>query len=232
MPEFLDIDRLIYLAREHEIESLHPGYGYLSENAELAERCRENGIIFIGPSPEVIRLMSDKVAAKEIAERSGVPMLGASKGAVRDVDDARETADRLGYPVIIKAVSGGGGRGMRIVRKKSELAQLYKFAAAEAQVAFNDPSVFIEKYLESPKHIEFQIVADNYGNVVHLGERECSIQRKHQKLMEEAPSPALDDRLRKKMARLLLLWLKLRGIRIWEPWNFCWIVKSVFILWR
>lgn len=200
VPEFLDIDRLIYLAREHEIESLHPGYGYLSENAELAERCRENGIIFIGPSPEVIRLMSDKVAAKEIAERSGVPMLGASKGAVRDVDDARETADRLGYPVIIKAVSGGGGRGMRIVRKKSELAQLYKFAAAEAQVAFNDPSVFIEKYLESPKHIEFQIVADNYGNVVHLGERECSIQRKHQKLMEEAPSPALDDRLRKKMA--------------------------------
>ena len=198
--EFLDIDRLIYLAREHEIESIHPGYGYLSENAELAERCRENGIIFIGPSPEVIRLMSDKVAAKEIAEHSGVPMLGASKGTVRDINDARETADRLGYPVIIKAVSGGGGRGMRIVRKKSELSQLYKLATAEAQVAFNDPSVFIEKYLESPKHIEFQIVADNHGNVIHLGERECSIQRKHQKLMEEAPSPALDDRLRKKMA--------------------------------
>ena len=198
--EFLDIDCLIYLAREHEIESIHPGYGYLSENAELAERCRENGIIFIGPSPEVIRLMSDKVAAKEIAERSGVPMLGASKGAVRNIDDARETADKLGYPVIIKAVSGGGGRGMRIVRKKSELSQLYKLATAEAQVAFNDPSVFIEKYLESPKHIEFQIVADNHGNVIHLGERECSIQRKHQKLMEEAPSPALDDRLRKKMA--------------------------------
>lgn len=121
---------------------------------------------------------------------------------------------------------------MRIVRKKSELSQLYKLATAEAQVAFNDPSVFIEKYLESPKHIEFQIVADNHGNVIHLGERECSIQRKHQKLMEEAPSPALDDRLRKKMARLLLLWLKLQGIKIWEPWSFCWIVKSVFISWR
>ena len=199
VPEFLDIDRLIYLAREHEIESLHPGYGYLSENAELAERCRENGIIFIGPSPEVIRLMSDKVAAKEIAERSGVPMLGASKGAIRDVDDARETADRLGYPVIIKAVSGGGGRGMRIVRKKSELAQLYKLAVAEAQVAFNDPSVFIEKYLESPKHIEFQILGDTHGNVIHLCDRECSVQRRHQKIVEESPSPFLTPELRERM---------------------------------
>lgn len=127
-------------------------------------------------------------------------MLGASQGAVHTLDEARKIAKRLGYPVIIKAVSGGGGRGMRIVHHQDELEQLYKIATAEAQVAFNDPSVFIEKYLENPKHIEFQIVADNYGNVVHLGERECSIQRKHQKLMEEAPSPALDERLRKKMA--------------------------------
>ena len=200
IPEFLDIDRLVGLAREYKIDSLHPGYGYLSENAELAERCRDNGIVFIGPSPEVIRLMGDKVAAKGIAAQSGVPMLGASQGAVHTLDEARKIATRLGYPVIIKAVSGGGGRGMRIVHHQDELEQLYKIATAEAQVAFNDPSVFIEKYLENPKHIEFQIVADNYGNVVHLGERECSIQRKHQKLMEEAPSPALDERLRKKMA--------------------------------
>ena len=200
IPEFLDIDRLVGLAREYKIDSLHPGYGYLSENAELAERCRDNGIVFIGPSPEVIRLMGDKVAAKRIAAQSGVPMLGASQGAVHTLDEARKIAKRLGYPVIIKAVSGGGGRGMRIVHHQDELEQLYKIATAEAQVAFNDPSVFIEKYLENPKHIEFQIVADNYGNVVHLGERECSIQRKHQKLMEEAPSPALDERLRKKMA--------------------------------
>lgn len=200
IPEFLDIDRLVGLAREYKIDSLHPGYGYLSENAELAERCRDNGIVFIGPSPEVIRLMGDKVAAKGIAAQSGVPMLGASQGAVHTLDEARKIAKRLGYPVIIKAVSGGGGRGMRIVHHQDELEQLYKIATAEAQVAFNDPSVFIEKYLENPKHIEFQIVADNYGNVVHLGERECSIQRKHQKLMEEAPSPALDERLRKKMA--------------------------------
>ena len=200
IPEFLDIDRLVGLAREYKIDSLHPGYGYLSENAELAERCRDNGIVFIGPSPEVIRLMGDKVAAKGIAAQSGVPMLGASQGAVHTLDEARKIAKRLGYPVIIKAVSGGGGRGMRIVHHQDELEQLYKIATAEAQVAFNDPSVFIEKYLENPKHIEFQIVADNYGNVVHLGEGECSIQRKHQKLMEEAPSPALDERLRKKMA--------------------------------
>ena len=179
IPEFLDIDRLVGLAREYKIDSLHPGYGYLSENAELAERCRDNGIVFIGPSPEVIRLMGDKVAAKRIAAQSGVPMLGASQGAVHTLDEARKIAKRLGYPVIIKAVSGGGGRGMRIVHHQDELEQLYKIATAEAQVAFNDPSVFIEKYLENPKHIEFQIVADNYGNVVHLGERECSIQRKH-----------------------------------------------------
>lgn len=211
VPEFLDIDTLVGLAREHQIESLHPGYGYLSENAELAKRCEEYGIIFVGPSPEIIRLMGDKVAAKEIATRAGVPMLGASKGAVRDFDEAREVADHLGYPVIIKAVSGGGGRGMRVVREKDELAQQYKLATAEARVAFNDPSVFIEKFLENPKHIEIQIVADNYGNVIHLGERECSIQRKHQKLMEEAPSPALDERLRKKMAAAAVSLAKIAG---------------------
>lgn len=211
IPEFLDIDNLVGLASQYGIESLHPGYGYLSENADLAERCRQAGVIFIGPSPEVIRLMGDKVAAKEIAANSGVPMLGASQGAVKSPEEADIIAKKLGYPVIIKAVSGGGGRGMRIVRKADELAQLYKVASAEAQAAFNDPSVFIEKYLENPKHIEFQIVADNYGNVVHLGERECSIQRKHQKLMEEAPSPALDERLRKKMAAAAVSLAKAAG---------------------
>lgn len=211
VPEFLDIDSLVGLAHKYGIESLHPGYGYLSENAELAERCREAGIIFIGPSPEVIRLMGDKVTAKAIAARSGVPMLGASQGAVRTIEEATTVASQLGYPVIIKAVSGGGGRGMRIVHHPTELAQLYKIATAEALVAFNDSSVFIEKYLENPKHIEFQIVADNYGNTIHLGERECSIQRKHQKLMEEAPSPALDERLRKKMATAAISLAKAAG---------------------
>lgn len=211
VPEFLDIDSLVGLAHKYRIESLHPGYGYLSENAELAERCREAGIIFIGPSPEVIRLMGDKVTAKAIAARSGVPMLGASQGAVRTIEEATTVASQLGYPVIIKAVSGGGGRGMRIVHHPTELAQLYKIATAEALVAFNDSSVFIEKYLENPKHIEFQIVADNYGNTIHLGERECSIQRKHQKLMEEAPSPALDERLRKKMATAAISLAKAAG---------------------
>jgi acetyl-CoA carboxylase biotin carboxylase subunit len=201
IPEFLDIENLVKIACENGVDAVHPGYGYLSENASFAECCRANGIVFIGPAPEVIRAMGDKITAKEIASKSGVPMLGGSKGSVKDADEALTIAESIGFPVIIKAASGGGGRGMRIVRNGSEVAQMFKTASSEALNAFNDASVFIEKYLENPKHIEFQIVADNFGNVVHLGERECSIQRKHQKLLEEAPSPALDDQLRLKMAK-------------------------------
>lgn len=200
VPEFLDIPNLVKLAVDNNIESLHPGYGYLSENADFARACRDAGVIFIGPSPEIIKAMGDKIIAKEIARKSNVPMLGGTLGGIPDADEAVREANRLGYPVIIKAASGGGGRGMRICRAESEVKQNYELATAEAKTAFNDPTVFIEKYLENPKHIEFQIVADKYGNVVHLGERECSIQRKHQKLMEEAPSPALDDELRSRMA--------------------------------
>ncbi len=200
-PEFLDIENLILLAKENHVQAIHPGYGYLSENANFAERCIQEGILFIGPSPVVIRKMGDKITAKEIALQSCVPMLRGSNGSVNNVDEAIEIANTIGYPIIIKASAGGGGRGMRIVRSESELPQMFRTASSEAQNAFNDPSVFIEKYLENPKHIEFQIVADNFGNVVHLGERECSIQRKHQKLLEEAPSPALNDKLRTQMAK-------------------------------
>jgi len=199
-PEFLDIEKLIRLARENDIQAIHPGYGYLSENAVFAERCQQEGIIFIGPSPDVIRKMGDKITAKEIASQCGVPMLAGSKGSINSSDEALAIAEKNGYPVIIKAASGGGGRGMRIVHSAAEMPQMYKIASSEAQHAFNDPSVFVEKYIESPKHIEIQIVADNFGNIVHLGERECSVQRKHQKLLEEAPSPALDDTLRAQMA--------------------------------
>ncbi len=199
VPEFLDIESLVMLAKRNEVDAIHPGYGYLSENAQFAIRCTEEGIVFIGPSPRIIQNMGDKVVAKEIAAKAGVPMLGSSKGSVLTFDDAAEIARGIGYPIIIKATAGGGGRGMRIVRSESDLKQMYLSAVSEATLAFNNPSVFIEKYLENPHHIEIQIVGDNFGNVVHLGERECSIQRKHQKLIEEAPSPALDEELRKKI---------------------------------
>lgn len=200
VPEFLDIPNLVKLAVDNHIESMHPGYGYLSENADFAKACRNAGIIFIGPSPEIIKAMGDKITAKEIAHRSNVPMLSGTLGGIPNAEAAIKEANRLGYPIIIKAASGGGGRGMRICRKESEVKANFELATAEAQTAFNDSTVFIEKYLDNPKHIEFQIVADKYGNVVHLGERECSIQRKHQKLMEEAPSPALNEDLRARMA--------------------------------
>lgn len=199
VPEFLDIENLVLLAKRNKITAIHPGYGYLSENADFAVRCTEEGVIFIGPTPRVIQNMGDKVIAKEIAAKGNVPMLGGSAGSVDTLDDALTVAKKVGYPLIIKAVAGGGGRGMRVVWQESELKQSYLSASSEAMSAFNNPSVFIEKYLQNPKHIEIQIVADSHGNVIHLGERECSIQRKHQKLMEEAPSPALDEELRKRM---------------------------------
>lgn len=201
IPEFLDIESLVLLARRNNIDAVHPGYGYLSENALFATRCIEEGIIFIGPSPRVIKNMGDKVIAKKIATKANVPMLGGSNGRIITLDEGLEVAQRIGFPLIIKAVAGGGGRGMRIVYKESEMKQRYLSACAEAAAVFSNPSVFIEKYLESPRHIEVQIVADSYGNIVHLGERECSIQRKHQKLVEEAPSPALDDKLREDITK-------------------------------
>lgn len=199
IPEFLDIESLVLLAKRNKIDAIHPGYGYLSENAHFAIRCTEEGIIFIGPSPRVIQNMGDKIVAKEIAAKANVPMLGGSEGSVDTLDEAHEIAKKIGYPLIIKASAGGGGRGMRIVRKQSEMKQMFFSASSEALSVFNNPSVFIEKYLENPKHIEVQIVADSYGNVIHLGERDCSVQRKHQKLLEEAPSPALNDDLREKI---------------------------------
>lgn len=199
IPEFLDIESLVLLAKRNKINAIHPGYGYLSENAQFAIRCTEEGIIFIGPSPRVIQNMGDKIIAKEIAAKGNVPMLGGSTGSVDTLDEAIDISKQIGFPLIIKACAGGGGRGMRIVRNPSEMKQMYQSASSEALSAFSNPAVFIEKYLENPRHIEVQIVADSFGNVLHLGERECSVQRKHQKLIEEAPSPALDDTLRKKI---------------------------------
>lgn len=202
IPVFLNIGRLIEIAIETKCDAVHPGYGFLAENAYFAQKCIENKIIFIGPSPDAIYKMGNKTIARELAMKQGIPMATGSRGNIGNEEEASAAAELIGYPVIIKAASGGGGRGMRIVRKPEELEKMFLIASKEAEKAFNDPSVFIEKYIENPKHIEFQILGDTKGNIVHLGERECSIQRKHQKLLEEAPSSALDDDLRELMGSM------------------------------
>ena len=199
---FLNIEKLIAIALETKSNAVHPGYGFLAENAYFAQKCIENGIIFIGPGPDALYKMGNKTIARELALKSKIPMASGSQGNISNEEEAAEVADKIGYPVIIKAASGGGGRGMRIVRKPEEMERNFLTASKEAEKAFNDPSVFIEKYIENPKHIEFQILGDTNGNIIHLGERECSIQRKHQKLLEEAPSCALNNNLRKKMGAM------------------------------
>ncbi|TAJ13980.1 ATP-grasp domain-containing protein [Marinilabiliaceae bacterium JC017] len=194
---FLNIERIIAEANRLGIEAIHPGYGFLSENPELAQACKENDILFIGPSAEVIRLMGDKEAARQQAELAKVPVLPASESVVKDATEAGRIASEIGFPVIIKAVAGGGGKGMRIVRQAEELERMYRIASNEAQSAFGNASVFIEKYLENPRHIEIQVLADKHGAAINLCERECSIQRKHQKLLEEAPSSYLNQQQRK-----------------------------------
>lgn len=204
IPVYLDIEKLISIALQTQADALHPGYGFLAENAYFAQKCIENNIIFIGPSPDAIYKMGNKTIARNLALQNGIPMAMGSQGNISDDEEAIAIAEKIGYPVIIKAASGGGGRGMRIVRRPEEMGKMFSVASKEAEKAFNDPSVFIEKYIENPKHIEFQILGDQKGNVIHLGERECSIQRKHQKLLEEAPSAALDDNLRAEMGQMAI----------------------------
>ena len=199
IPVFLDIEKLIEIALATGADAIHPGYGFLAENAYFADKCLDNKISFIGPSPDAIYKMGNKTIARKIALAHKIPVAMGSEGNISNEEEAIVVAEKIGYPVIIKAASGGGGRGMRIVRKSEEMEKLFVIASKEAEKAFKDPSVFIEKYIENPKHIEFQILGDKKGNVIHLGERECSIQRKHQKLLEEAPSSALDNRLREVM---------------------------------
>lgn len=196
---YLNIPNIISAALTRNATAIHPGYGFLAENARFAEICADHQITFIGPSPDGIRAMGDKSTAKETMQRAGVPTVPGSEGLLTDEREALEIAGKIGYPVMIKATAGGGGRGMRLVREESQLPKLFQAAQGEAEAAFGNPGVYIEKFIERPRHIEFQILADSYGNVIHLGERECSIQRRHQKLLEEAPSPALTPQLREKM---------------------------------
>ncbi|RKZ28075.1 acetyl-CoA carboxylase biotin carboxylase subunit [bacterium] len=196
---YLDPRRIISAAIITNADAIHPGYGFLAENADFAEICEEHGIIFIGPTAQQIRMMGDKAEAKRLMREAGVPTVPGSDGLVDELDDARKIAAEIGYPVIIKATAGGGGKGMRIAHDESELIKNFEMARTEAGAAFGNPGVYIEKFVENPRHIEVQLLGDGRGNVIHLGERDCSIQRRHQKLIEESPSPIVDEELRNKL---------------------------------
>ena len=201
---YLNVPAIISAAEITGADAIHPGYGFLSESAYLAEVCAACHIRFIGPDPSVIKLLGDKARARKAMKKAGLPMLPGSDGPVDGEETALKVAKDIGYPVIIKAVAGGGGRGMRIVRNPGELPTALRTAQREAEAAFGNGDVYVEKYLENPRHIEFQILGDHHGNMVHLGERECSIQRRHQKLIEESPSPVLSDKVRRKMGSLVV----------------------------
>ncbi len=198
---YLKIDRIISAAEIGDVEAIHPGYGFLAENAHFAEVCENCNIKFIGPPSNAIRSMGDKVAAREAMKKAGVPVVPGSDGPVPDEKEALKVARKIGYPVIVKAAAGGGGRGMRVAHNDPALVKGYHTARTEAERAFGNATVYVEKYVENPRHIEFQILADSKGHVVHLGERDCSIQRRHQKLIEESPSPIMTSDLRKKMGK-------------------------------
>jgi acetyl-CoA carboxylase biotin carboxylase subunit len=196
---YLNTTRIISAAEITGSDAIHPGYGFLAENPEFAEVCNSCEITFIGPSAEVIKKMGDKAEAKKSMVTGGVPVIPGSEGVIHKEEDAKKLASEVGYPVILKAVAGGGGKGMRIVRDSTALENSFMMARAEAEAAFGNPDLYLEKYVENPRHIEIQILGDQHGNVVHLGERECSIQRRHQKLIEESPSPIITDKMRKEM---------------------------------
>jgi acetyl-CoA carboxylase biotin carboxylase subunit len=208
---YLNIPQIIAACEITGAEAIHPGYGFLSENARFAEIVKEHGLVFIGPQPEQIRLMGDKIAAKQAAKSAGIPTVPGSDGGVTSDDEAKRIAGDIGYPVLIKAAAGGGGRGMKVARSESELHLALATARAEAKAAFGDDAVYIEKYLSRPRHIEVQVLADSFGKVLHLGERDCSLQRRHQKVWEEAPSPALNATQRQEIGRTVTTALEKLG---------------------
>jgi len=205
---YLKIPGIISAAQITGADAIHPGYGFLAENADFSEICAESSIKFIGPSPEMINAMGAKAFAKDTMKKNGVPVILGSDGIVEDVNEAKALSTEIGYPVILKPSAGGGGKGMRIVWKEDEFDGAFQIARSEAELAFGDPAIYIEKFLENPRHIEIQIMGDKFGNVYHYGERDCSVQRRHQKLIEEAPSPAIDSEMRKKIGEAAVLGAK------------------------
>ena len=199
---YLKQSQIIGAAEVTNSDAIHPGYGFLAENADFAQMCEDNEIHFIGPEPEVIRKMGDKAQARSTMIKAGIPVIPGTESVLSDFEAARKMADEIGYPIILKASAGGGGRGMRIVREPSELENTFLMASEEARSAFGNPDLYIEKLIEDARHIEIQILGDNFGNIVHLGERECSIQRRHQKLIEESPSPVVDQNMREKIGKI------------------------------
>ncbi len=199
---YLNIDAMMEVAEKTKAEAIHPGYGFLAENAKFVKACEEHGINFIGPSSRVMKKMGDKIEARKIMRKARVPIVPGSEGAIDDADEAADIAEEIGYPVVLKASAGGGGIGMKVVSRKEELEHTFESTQAVAKSAFGDATLFVEKYLEKPRHIEFQVLADSKGNAIHVNERECSIQRRHQKLIEETPSPIVTRHLRKKIGTL------------------------------
>jgi len=210
---YLNTHALLSAATVSNADAIHPGYGFLSENADFAAMVEEHGFTFIGPSPDHIRLMGDKIAAKQAVQEAGIPVVPGSDGEVTSADDARRIAQEIGYPVLVKASAGGGGRGMKVAMSAGEIDSAYSVASTEAEKAFGNGAVYIEKFLGQPRHIEVQILADHHGNVVHLGERDCSLQRRHQKLLEEAPSPALNAAERAEIGQVVADAVKRIGYR-------------------
>lgn len=196
---YLVIDKIIDAAKKSGAEAIHPGYGFLSENAEFAEVVERSGLVLIGPPASAMKLMGSKTQARKTAQAAGAPVVPGTTSALTSVDEAAQVAGEVGYPIMLKAASGGGGKGMRVVRSESEIASAFSLTQSEAASSFGDPSVYIEKYIENPRHIEVQLIGDSFGNIVYLGERECSLQRRHQKVLEECPSPIVDAELRQSM---------------------------------
>ena len=197
---YLNIEKIIEVAKTHQVDAIHPGYGFLSENSSFASRCKEEGIIFIGPNAETMDLMGDKISARKQMIKANVPVVPGTEQSLKDVNEAIDVCNQIGYPVMLKASMGGGGKGMRLIHCESEVEEAYTTAKSEALSSFGDDTVYLEKFVEEPHHIEFQILGDNYGNVIHLCERECSVQRRNQKIVEESPSPFVTPELREKMA--------------------------------
>ena len=208
---YLNIKNIIGAANITGADSIHPGFGFLSENAQFASICEESNIKFIGPTSQVIDMLGNKSNAKEMMKKAGVPVIPGSDGSVGGIKTAKEICEKIGYPVILKAASGGGGKGIRIVEREQDLENAYNIVKQEAKVSFNDDEIYIEKFIKNPRHVEIQILADEHGNVVHLGERDCSIQRRHQKMIEETPSTAIDEKLRNKMGEAAVKAAKTAG---------------------